>query len=53
MLGTDNRASFAADPGFRRDVVSGLAARPRMIPPRWLYDLDGSALFEEITTLPE
>jgi dimethylhistidine N-methyltransferase len=24
-----------------------------MIPPRWFYDRDGSALFEKITTLPE
>jgi dimethylhistidine N-methyltransferase len=53
MLRTDYRLSFAADPAFRRDVLNGLAARPRMIPPRWFYDRDGSALFEEITTLPE
>ena len=53
MLHTDHRPSFAADPAFRRDVLHGLAARPRMIPPRWFYDRDGSALFEEITTLPE
>ena len=43
----------SADPAFRRDVLNGLAARPRTIPPRWFYDRDGSALFEEITTLPE
>lgn len=53
MLGADDRASFTADPAFRRDVVNGLAARPRMIPPRWFYDRIGSALFEDITTLPE
>jgi L-histidine Nalpha-methyltransferase len=47
------RLSLGADPAFRRDVVNGLAARPRAIPPRWLYDRDGSALFEAITTLPE
>ncbi len=52
-LRTEDRPSFAADPAFRRDVLSGLAARPRMIPPRWFYDRDGSALFETITTLPE
>ncbi len=52
LLGTDDRPS-SADPAFRRDVVSGLAARPRTIPPRWFYDRDGSALFEDITTLPE
>ena len=53
MCGTDDCPSFAADPAFRRDVVNGLAARPRTIPPRWFYDRIGSALFEEITTLPE
>ena len=39
--------------GFRENVVAGLAARPRAIPARWLYDARGSALFEEITRLPE
>ena len=38
---------------FRHDVLNGLAAGPRMIPPRWFYDREGSALFEEITMLPE
>ncbi|MGO9358348.1 MAG: L-histidine N(alpha)-methyltransferase [Xanthobacteraceae bacterium] len=53
MRGTDDCSSFAANPAFRRDVVNGLAARPRTIPPCWFYDRIGSALFEEITTLPE
>ena len=52
-LRTDDRPSLDVDPAFRRDVVNGLAARPRTIPPRWFYDRGGSALFEEITTLPE
>jgi dimethylhistidine N-methyltransferase len=42
-----------ADPAFRRDVLAGLAAPVRAIPARWLYDLRGSELFEEITQLPE
>ena len=41
------------DPAFRRDVMNGLAARPRAIPARWFYDRTGSELFEAITTLPE
>ena len=53
MLRADERPSVAADPAFRRDVVNGLAARPRTIPARWFYDRAGSALFEQITTLPE
>ena len=42
-----------ADPAFRRDVLLGLAGRPRAIPARWLYDRAGSELFEAITELPE
>ena len=53
MPRSDQRPSFDPDPAFRRDVVNGMAARPRAIPARWFYDRDGSALFEEITTLPE
>ncbi|HEY0149392.1 MAG TPA: L-histidine N(alpha)-methyltransferase [Allosphingosinicella sp.] len=41
------------DSAFRRDVLAGLAASVRAIPARWLYDLRGSELFEEITELPE
>jgi L-histidine Nalpha-methyltransferase len=42
-----------ADPNFRADVLTGLAARPRAIPARWFYDRRGSELFEAITELPE
>jgi L-histidine N-alpha-methyltransferase len=41
------------DPAFRRDVLNGLASRPRTIPARWFYDRAGSELFEAITALPE
>ncbi|WP_239018135.1 L-histidine N(alpha)-methyltransferase [Sphingomonas flavalba] len=41
-----------ADPAFRADVLAGLAMRQRAIPARWFYDLEGSRLFEQITTLP-
>jgi dimethylhistidine N-methyltransferase len=47
LTGVDAVAALAAD------VRAGLAARPKQIPPRWLYDEKGSALFEQITTLPE
>jgi len=40
-------------PGFRADVLNGLASRPRAIPARWFYDRRGSELFERITKLPE
>ena len=35
------------------DVRAGLTATPRTIPPKYFYDARGSALFEEITVLPE
>lgn len=36
-----------------RDVREGLTATPKELPPKWFYDERGSALFEEITRLPE
>jgi dimethylhistidine N-methyltransferase len=38
---------------FLLDVLSGLAATQKAIPPRWFYDEEGSRLFEDITRLPE
>ncbi|MGZ8177867.1 L-histidine N(alpha)-methyltransferase [Williamsia sp. SKLECPSW1] len=35
------------------DVRAGLTASPKHLPPKWFYDATGSALFEEITALPE
>jgi L-histidine N-alpha-methyltransferase len=35
------------------DVLFGLRAQPRRLPPKYFYDARGSALFEEITILPE
>ena len=41
------------DLAFRADVLRGLAEPQKAVPARWLYDLAGSNLFEEITRLPE
>jgi dimethylhistidine N-methyltransferase len=41
------------DPAFARDVLAGLTARPKRLPPKYFYDETGSKLFEEITELPE
>jgi dimethylhistidine N-methyltransferase len=38
---------------FAADVVAGLTAKPKTLPPKYFYDLAGSALFERITRLPE
>ncbi|SCY57867.1 L-histidine N(alpha)-methyltransferase [Nitrosospira sp. Nsp13] len=35
------------------DVLDGLSRMPKSLPPKLLYDAQGSALFEQITCLPE
>ncbi len=39
--------------GLRSDVLTGLTATPKTLPPKWFYDARGSELFEEITRLEE
>ncbi|MGA4838328.1 L-histidine N(alpha)-methyltransferase [Streptomyces sp. G45] len=43
----------ATDAALRADVLHGLTCTPKSLPPKWFYDARGSALFDEITTLPE
>jgi dimethylhistidine N-methyltransferase len=38
---------------FAVDVLAGLTASPKRLPPKYFYDSAGSALFERITRLPE
>lgn len=38
---------------FAADVVAGLTASPKRLPPKYFYDSTGSELFERITNLPE
>jgi len=38
---------------FVADVLAGLTAKPKQIPPKYFYDAAGSALFERITELRE
>src|SRR6266567_3607819 len=38
---------------FARDVIAGLTARPKRLPPKYFYDETGAQLFEQITALPE
>jgi dimethylhistidine N-methyltransferase len=42
-----------AESDFARDLVAGLSARPKRLPPKYFYDAAGSQLFERITELPE
>ncbi|MFF4305019.1 L-histidine N(alpha)-methyltransferase [Streptomyces sp. NPDC001601] len=43
----------ATDAALRADVLTGLTATPKTLPPKWFYDARGSELFEQITELPE
>ncbi|HLK79902.1 MAG TPA: L-histidine N(alpha)-methyltransferase [Xanthobacteraceae bacterium] len=49
------RALAIDDPGrtFLDDVLAGLLAEPKRLPPKYFYDRIGSELFQRITTLPE
>jgi dimethylhistidine N-methyltransferase len=38
---------------FATDVIEGLGAFPKRLPPKYFYDEAGSELFERITALPE
>jgi dimethylhistidine N-methyltransferase len=44
---------IATADSFATDVVAGLTAKPKSLPPKYFYDTAGSALFERITQLPE
>jgi uncharacterized SAM-dependent methyltransferase len=37
---------------FATDVIAGLTATPKRLSPKYFYDSEGSALFEQITELP-
>jgi dimethylhistidine N-methyltransferase len=41
------------DSPFAADVLKGLRSTPKMIPPKYFYDANGSELFERITEQPE
>ncbi len=44
---------YVADPAMAREVREGLSATPKRLPAKLFYDEIGSALFEQITELPE
>jgi dimethylhistidine N-methyltransferase len=45
--------SIETENSFAADVLAGLTAKPKSLPPKYFYDAAGSALFERITQLPE
>jgi L-histidine Nalpha-methyltransferase len=46
-------AADVMDPTLRDEVLRGLRATPKTLPPKLFYDAAGAELFERITTLPE
>jgi dimethylhistidine N-methyltransferase len=46
-------AARVATAGFANDLLQGLRARPRAVPPKYFYDARGSALFDAICELQE
>jgi L-histidine N-alpha-methyltransferase len=55
---SSTRVSVLLEPGSTiaalvQDVRRGLGSQPLTLPPKWLYDDEGSRLFDEITRLPE
>ena len=46
-------ANPLATTGIAPEVAAGLTRRPRSLPPKLFYDAAGSALFDQITELPE
>ena len=45
-------SDFVASKQFRRDVLAGLSAVPKTLPPKYFYDALGSRIFDAICELP-
>ena len=50
---TATKASALPDNPIARDVLEGLSAFPKRLPPKLFYDAEGSRFFEQITETPE
>lgn len=53
LLADCAEALDGADDSFAEEVREGLSARPKRLSCTWLYDDEGSRLFEQICDLPE
>src|SRR5271157_2429180 len=52
-MATSKQLQFIADDAISLEVRKGLGATPKRLPAKLFYDEIGSALFEQITELPE
>src|ERR1019366_4709026 len=53
MATTSKQLQFLANGAIALEVLEGLSAAPKRLPSKLFYDHIGSALFEQITELPE
>jgi dimethylhistidine N-methyltransferase len=53
VAATSRPEDDAETASFRRELVEGLSKPRKTVSPKWFYDAAGSALFEDITRLPE
>ena len=53
MRDTSTRPASDLDADLVAAAVEGLGSTPKRMSPKWFYDETGSALFEDITRLPE
>ena len=53
VISTNGKTAAGDNQDFKNDVLNGLAQTPKALSPKYFYDDIGSALFEEICTLPE
>ena len=53
MATSKQQLKFLANDAIALDVLEGLTATPKRVPSKLFYDHIGSALFEQITELPE
>ncbi|HEY1449048.1 MAG TPA: ergothioneine biosynthesis protein EgtB [Caulobacteraceae bacterium] len=49
----EDAPNLTVEEEFRADVIEGLSAVRKRLPPKWFYDARGSDLFEQICDLPE
>ena len=52
-MATSKQLQFLANDAIALEVLEGLTATPKCLPSKLFYDEIGSALFEQITELPE
>ena len=53
MLATPLTTRGAETESFAQDVIAGLSANPKRIPPKYFYDETGCRLFDAICQQPE